>query len=83
MSADGRYIIGYTFYCEDIDDEEAPAYEITYIIDRETNSAVSEIPQAAGTEAIYSLDGHRLREMTKGINIVRGVDGKVRKVIKR
>lgn len=85
MSASGRYILGYTFYCEDYNDLDADAYYVTYIIDRGEDSAVNEISSEevdAVPEAIYSIDGKRLNTLTKGINIVRMSDGSARKVIK-
>lgn len=85
ISADGRYILGYGFYCDDFYDEDAIAYYSTYVIDNSGTSGIetsvaSERP--AVQEAIYTIDGKRIDRMTKGINIVRMSDGTSRKVIK-
>lgn len=87
ISADGRYILGYTFYCEDYNDPGADAYWVTYTIDTQSKTtgieASTAIENLAKPEAYYSVDGKRLSEMSKGINIVRMSDGTVRKVIKK
>lgn len=87
ISADGRYILGYTYYCDDYMNDAAFSYYETYIIERDIDSSVDEISDNASgsgvVEAIYSLDGQRLREVSKGINIIRMSDGSVRKVLKR
>lgn len=83
ISADSRYIMGYTFYSDDYNNLDTPAYYETYIIDRGENSAVDQVaPVHTEADAIYSIDGRSLREVTKGINIVRNADGSVRKVLK-
>ncbi len=87
ISADGRYIVGYGFYCEDFFDDDAFAYNVTYVID--TKSGVSGIDSTvalerpAVQEAVYTIDGKRTDRMTKGINIVRMSDGSVRKVLNK
>ncbi|MDE6368741.1 MAG: hypothetical protein K2K94_05835 [Muribaculaceae bacterium] len=87
ISADGRYILGYTYYCDDYDDNDAMAYWLTYTIDTQAGSAGIEdsmVNESQATPAAYySVDGKRLGEMSKGINIVRMSDGTVRKVIKK
>ena len=87
MTADGRYIVGYGYYCEDFYDEYAMAYFVTYIIDTEGETSGVKVVAAdesdAQPESFYSLDGKRLGEMTKGLNIVRMSDGTVRKVINK
>ena len=87
MTADGRYIVGYGYYCEDFYDEYAMAYFVTYIIDTEGETSGAKVVAAdesdAQPESFYSLDGKRLGEMTKGLNIVRMSDGTVRKVINK
>lgn len=84
ISADGRYIVGYTYYAEDYYDTETPAYYETYIIDRGEDAAVDQMASDhADAEAVFSIDGHRLREMTKGLNIVRNSDGSVSKILKK
>ncbi|MDE6681914.1 MAG: hypothetical protein K2J87_00640 [Muribaculaceae bacterium] len=84
MSASGRYIMGYTYYCEDYNDAYADAYYVTYIIDREGESGVEEvaIPTVPTPEAIYTIDGQRVNKLTKGINIIRMSDGSVHKILK-
>ena len=83
ISADGRYILGYAFYAEDYYDDESPAYFVTYIIDNGgAGSAVETLGVSSSSEMIYSLDGSRLSELKRGINIIRMSDGSVRKVIK-
>ena len=83
ISADGRYILGYSFYSEDFDDEMLPAYFVTYIIDTFSGSSVESVGSVSETEEIYSIDGVRLPEMKRGINIVRSSDGSVRKFIRK
>lgn len=83
ISADGRYIVGYTFYSEDYNDD-SPAYCETYIIDRGENAAVDQVaPDHTDAQAIYSIDGRCLKELTKGINIIRNSDGSVKKILKK
>lgn len=84
ISADGRYIMGYTYYCEDYNDPAAYDYYVTYVIDRGENAAVNAISSEEATpvtEAIYTLDGQRITNLTKGINIIRMSDGSSRKVM--
>lgn len=83
ISADGRYILCYTFYSDDYDDPDTPAYYETYIIDRGEGASVNQVTISNNDESIYSIDGRSLREMTKGINIIRNSDGSVRKVLKK
>lgn len=86
LSADGRYLQGYGFYSPDFEDEEAPAYFATYVIDTQSGTTgIEATPSAsapATVEGIYSIDGKRIDRMAKGINIVRMSDGTSRKVIK-
>ncbi|MDE5998294.1 MAG: hypothetical protein K2G77_08820, partial [Muribaculaceae bacterium] len=84
ISADGRYIVGYTFYSEDYNDLDSPAYYETYVIDRGETFAVDQVASAQeAAKAIYSIDGRCLTEMTKGINIIRNADGSVKKILKK
>lgn len=84
ISADGRYIVGYVFYSDDYNNLNTPAYYETYIIDRGETSAVDQVATAEeAAEAIFSIDGRCLREMTKGINIIRNADGSVKKILKK
>ena len=83
ISADGRYILGYLYYSEDYDDLDIPAYWETYIIDRGEDAAVDQVSVGHDANAVYSIDGRNLREMNKGINIIRNSDGSVRKVLKK
>lgn len=86
MSADGRYILGYTYYCENYLDSGADAYYLTYVIDTQGKSAIDDI-KAETSDAepveIYNISGQRLRNISTGINIVRMSDGSVRKIIKK
>ncbi|MDE7420215.1 MAG: hypothetical protein K2N35_08400, partial [Muribaculaceae bacterium] len=84
ISADSRYIVGYTLYSDDYNNMNTPAYFETYIIDTVGDfSAVELTPEKTETTAIYSIDGCSLREMTKGINIIRNSDGSVSKILKK
>lgn len=87
MSADGNEIIGYGFYSEDFEDEESPAYFVTFVITKEDkdNSVIGISEENAGnvqTPVIYNLQGQRINNLNNGVNIVRMPDGKVNKVIK-
>lgn len=84
ISADGKYILGYTFYCEDYFDENQDAYYVTYVISTDMDNSVKnfESESLTGNEMIYSIDGRKLNRVSKGINIVRTPDGKVRKLLK-
>ncbi|MDE6785446.1 MAG: hypothetical protein K2J46_00185, partial [Muribaculaceae bacterium] len=81
ISADGRYILCYTYYSDDYDDLDVPAYMESYIIDRGEDAAVGQVSVDNNATAIYSIDGRSLRKMAKGINIIRNSDGSVRKVM--
>lgn len=83
ISADGRYIMGYSFYSVDAYDPEEPAYFVTYVIDRNEGSAVEETDAVTLPNAIYSIDGQKISSVKKGINIVRMSDGSVRKIFKK
>lgn len=45
--------------------------------------ALQGITLGSHSQNVYSLSGQRLPEMQKGINIVRGADGKMRKILKK
>lgn len=84
MSADGKYLLGYTYYCEDYNDEDADAYYLTYVIERDPDSSIESISvdtAPAVTESIYGIDGQRRATLTKGLNIIRMSDGTARKVM--
>lgn len=86
MSADGSKISGYTFYADDYNDMETPAYYISYVISTGKENAVGEISSslpASSSDAVYSVDGRMLRGMTKGLNIVRHSDGSVSKILRK
>lgn len=84
ISADGRYIVGYTFYSDDYNDLSTPAWYETYVIDRGETVAVDQVASAQeAAKAIFSIDGRCLTEMTKGINIIRNADGSVKKILKK
>lgn len=84
MSADGSKILGYGFYSEDFYDEDAPAYFATFVIETGNGSSIDSVASSMATpEAIFSIDGHKLQEMNKGINIVRMSDGSVKKIFKK
>lgn len=87
ISADGRYLLGYAFYCEDYQNAAADAYYITYVIDTRSDEPAGvgsiEVEENVATpEAYYTIDGRRLSKMADGVNIVRMSDGSVRKVVK-
>lgn len=84
VSANGQYILGYTYYSEDYMDAHTDAYYVTYVIDTLDMTKVDEISSAgsnAQIESIYDINGNRLQELTKGINIIRMTDGTSRKVM--
>ncbi|MDE6561700.1 MAG: hypothetical protein K2K75_09985 [Muribaculaceae bacterium] len=86
LSADGRYITGYVYYTDNYFDLETPAYYESYVIDRgeDAPGAVDDLESCKQhAEAVYSIDGRCLREMTKGINIIRNSDGSLSKVLKK
>lgn len=84
ISANGRYIVGYAYYSDDYNDMYSPVYYETYVLDRGEGASVDQISSPGNTpEGIFSIDGRSLREMTKGINIVRNSDGSVRKIFKK
>lgn len=87
ISSDGRLIVGYGYYCEDFYDEDAMAYFVTYVIDTQSQTSgvkiAAIVDNDAQPEEFYSIDGKRLGEMSKGLNIVRMSDGSVRKVIRK
>lgn len=83
ISADGSTIMGYTYYSDDYYDESSPAFYTTYIIDCGEDNAVDAIETEGSVDAIYSIDGRSLNTLSKGINIVRQANGKVKKILKR
>lgn len=86
MSADGRYIMGYTYVSDDFYDQSSPAYYVTYVIDRDGVSGVETVSGEAGAvqpKAIFDINGVRHNELTKGVNVVLMSDGSVKKVIKK
>ncbi|MDE5795227.1 MAG: hypothetical protein K2I08_10960 [Muribaculaceae bacterium] len=86
ISADGSKILGYAYYSDDLyDDIDNPAYYTTFVIEVD-GTGVEEInsyKELSLPDAIYSIDGRNLREMTKGINIIRNSDGSVSKILKK
>lgn len=83
ISADGKYILGYIFYCEDYYNAASDAYYLTYVISTESSSVDSmKDVEVSGDEMIYSIDGRKLSRISKGLNIVRGSDGKFQKIMK-
>ncbi len=84
ISADSQYILGYTFYSDDYYSEEGAAYWLSYVISTDLVNSVDRISSESlnGNEMIYSIDGRKLNRMADGLNIVRGADGKVRKILK-
>ncbi|MDE7350135.1 MAG: hypothetical protein K2N25_03640 [Muribaculaceae bacterium] len=84
ISADGKKIVGYTFYSEDYNDKSTPALYISYVISLDADNAVEEIsPADPGLRSIYSIDGRNLSHLQKGLNIVRNADGSVSKILKK
>lgn len=85
ISADGNYILGYTYYSDDYDIySDAPAYFITYVLSLD-DSGVDQVASSASDApaAIYSIDGRSLCRMQKGLNIVRNPDGSVSRILKQ
>lgn len=87
ISADGRYITGFTLYSEDYYDDTTPCYYQSYVIDTLGDpSAVEQVSSGLSvpqSEAVYSIDGRRLGNLSDGFNIVRSSDGTVRKILKK
>lgn len=86
ISADGRNILGYIYYSDDFEmSSSAPAYWLTYVISVDGSGTGVEHMASALTmpEAVYSIEGHRLDGMTKGLNIVRNSDGSVTKILRK
>lgn len=83
ISADGKHLLGYTYYSDDFDiNSPAPAYYLTYVISLDGSGVELVSPAAeAIPESIYSIDGRKLGRMAKGLNIVRDADGSVRKIL--
>ena len=84
MTPDGKYIAGYGMY---IDEELDMQVFITYRIDTENYTASVDrvvAPMADGKTACFSVNGTRVNPDTfRGLQIVKGADGKVRKVLKK
>ena len=86
ISADGKQILGYAFYSEDLYGGDSPAYYLTYVLSLDStedgvglvNSDMHSI-----SDSIYSIDGRKLDRMTKGLNIIRNTDGSVSKILKK
>ena len=84
ISADGRYISGMG---TDYSTAFNTYYFVGYVLDRgvedeesgveaiDTDNAINEITE------IYTIDGIKVSEPVKGINIIRSSDGKVKKVL--
>lgn len=83
ISADGRCIMGYSYYSVDPYDPEEPAYFVTYVIEDTEVNSVKETQIVAIPNEYYSIDGQKLNGIKKGINIVRMSDGSVRKILKK
>lgn len=64
---------------------EIPDVFVTVLFGENYTSGINEVTTVTenGTEAIYDLDGRKLNEMQKGINIVRKADGTTVKVLKK
>lgn len=86
MSADGTKILGYTYYADDYNDVNTPAYYESFVIENEfcEESGVEEIATSenAVPETYYDINGRRIKGLQKGMNIVRMSDGSSRKVMK-
>ncbi|MDE7350136.1 MAG: hypothetical protein K2N25_03645 [Muribaculaceae bacterium] len=85
ISADGNYILGYTYYSDDYDVmSDAPAYFVTYVLNL-SSSGVDQVESAdmGAPAAVYSVDGRSIGRMQKGLNIVRNADGSVSKILKK
>ncbi len=84
ISADGKKIIGYAYYCEDFSAEDSIPYFTTWVIDSTGTVAVESIAtDSIQPEAVYSIDGRKQNGLKKGINIIRMSDGSVKKIINR
>lgn len=86
ISADGKHILGYTYYSDNLDvNDDSPAYFLTYVINTGSSTGVSEISSSSKAlqAAVFSIDGRSLREISKGLNIVRNSDGSVSKILKK
>lgn len=85
ISADGKKILCYTFYSDDLYGGDDPAYYVTYVIDTEASGveAIESSPSLTKNEAIYSIDGRKLQGITKGLNIIRNSDGSATKLLKK
>lgn len=84
ISADGQHILGYTFYSKNYDlTSDDPAYYLTYVISL-VDSGVDQLAPSVeyNPHSIYSIDGRKLDRISKGLNIVRDAEGKVRKILK-
>ncbi|MDE6010238.1 MAG: hypothetical protein K2F87_02160 [Muribaculaceae bacterium] len=86
LSANGRYLLGYTYYCEDYYNSDSAAYYLTYVIDRSENVGADRIaadPAEPAVEGIFNIDGRRTSGLNRGINVVRMSDGTSRKILVR
>lgn len=82
ISADGGLIVGHVFYSLDYYDN-SPAFFLTYILNTGDKDAVESLESKSVADQIYSLDGVRLSEMKKGLNIIKMADGTVKKIMKK
>lgn len=78
ITADGRYITGMGW--------DTKAGYVGYVLDRgiDDYTGVNVIEtETAGSmeEAIYTIDGRRVNQPVQGINIIKGTDGKTRKIL--
>ena len=82
ISADGRYLLGYSWYSSDYYDTTVnDAMYVTYVIDRGETVGVDKVGADILPEMIFTIDGKRVEKLTKGINIVRQSDGTVKKIL--
>lgn len=74
LTADGRYLIGYGYYCEDPYNQELEPYFATYILDTTDHSGVSSVTADGEEDVIYNLQGMRVSgdNLPKGIYIING-----------
>ncbi|MDE5795093.1 MAG: hypothetical protein K2I08_10290 [Muribaculaceae bacterium] len=86
ISADGKQILGYAFYSEDLYGGDSPAYFLTYVLSiGSTENGVhrADSYEQSVAEAIYSIDGRKLSQIAKGLNIIRNADGSVSKILRK
>ncbi|MDE6522525.1 MAG: hypothetical protein K2L17_06890 [Muribaculaceae bacterium] len=65
---------------------QIPAYFLTYVLSiGSTENGVhrADSYEQSVADAIYSIDGRKLGQMAKGLNIIRNADGSVSKILRK